>query len=117
MTTATDRITVDCLTHVCPREMMREFAAATPRQVLNVIQTRYVPPTDTEGSRYSASSLTRPSDPATVGADYTLCSDENALAAALQLLIDQTISRWILVGRIGTEDGWIFVFEALEHIF
>jgi hypothetical protein len=117
MTDLADRLAVDCLTHVCPKAMMREFAASAPRQVLNVIQTRYVPPTDTEGSRYAAVSLTHGTYVATVAADYSLCSDENALAAALQLLIDATISRWVLISRAGTDDGWIFCFEALDYVF
>jgi hypothetical protein len=94
--------------------MMRQFATTTPRQVLNVIQTRFVPPTDTEGSGYSACSLTHYGETATVGADYSLCSDENGLAAALQLLLDNTVSRWALVSKANTDDGWIFCFEAQE---
>ncbi len=54
---------------------------------MKLIQVRYLGPTDTQGTRFSASAgWDGPTKRVTVGRDYSLDYDDNVIAAARQLV-------------------------------
>ena len=54
---------------------------------MKVIQVKYLAPTDTQGTRFSASvGWDGPTKRVTVGRDYSLDYDDNVIAAACQLV-------------------------------
>ena len=98
----------------CPdaKTLMDEFRAAVPRQVLEIIETRYHGPTDTAGSCTSAVSLIT-STAGQASWNYGLTQDENHLSAALEALCDSR-SEWELISRQSTDDGYLFCFQYVS---
>ena len=91
---------------------MDDFRRATPRQVLEIIRTHYVGPTDDTGSHTVAESIiTNVSGEAAW--DYALTQDENHLASAIAALTP-SYSDWQLISRQSTDDGYAFAFAYVN---
>nr|BDD44900.1 hypothetical protein 4 [bacterium] len=92
---------------------MDDFRQATSRQVLEIIETRYIGPTDDGGSRFSARSIL---SGIRGGAhyDYGLSVPENHLAAAIDSLTSSRTD-WELISYQTTadDDGYVFSFRSL----
>ena len=82
----------------------------TPRSLQLCIETEFVSPTDTEGSRFKAFARFD-SQVSIVSAQYDLTTPENHLAAALQFIRDRYHSNYKFVGYESRDEGYQFFFE------
>lgn len=77
------------------------------------ISTRFLPPTDTEGSKFGAIEL----DGARftfVPSDYSLTTPENHLSAAIALIREHFEMEYVLIScdHENSADGYTWTFEA-----
>ena len=107
--------TVGRYADVKPRDLMDDFRRATPRQVLEIIRTDYVGPTDDTGSHTVAESLIT-GITGEAAWDYALNQDENHLAAAVAALTP-SICDWELISRQvqSTDTGYVFTFQYVAR--
>nr|BDD46960.1 hypothetical protein 12 [bacterium] len=86
-----------------------------PRRCVLTINTHFIPPTDTDGSKYGA--IDEVSNLFTfVHASYELTTAENHLAAAIGLIREHFYGKYILTSYEGNraDNGYLFTFEAAE---
>ena len=105
--------TVGRFANVQARDLMDDFRAAVPRQVLEILQTHYSGPTDCSGSSAMAQSIVS-GITGQAAWDYALTVDENHLAAAVAALTP-SYSDWELVSTESTADGWCFAFRFVPE--
>ena len=82
------------------------------RRIVLTINTSFIPPTDTEGSKYGA--IDETSRLFTfVHAAYDLTTPENHLAAAIALIREHYYGEYVLMAYESAHDsGYVFTFEA-----
>ena len=93
------------------RDVMDHFRK-NYRKVILTIDTSFIPPTDTDGSKYGA--IDQTSNLFTfVHAAYDLTTPENHLAAAIALIREHYYGEYVLAAYAPAHDsGYVFTFEA-----
>ena len=94
------------------REVM-DHHRKNPRRIVLTINTHFIPPTDTDGSKYGA--IDEVSNLFTfVHASYELTTAENHLAAAIGLIREHFYGEYELTSYEGNRSdcGYVFTFEA-----
>lgn len=96
------------------KDVMDHFRK-TPRKVILTVQTTYLPPTENDGSRFSAT-VCDSHEFDYVHMNYELTTSENHLAAAMAVITSHMFGSYTLLSydSVHNSASYFFTFEACE---